>query len=226
LRHLLLALALAATASTAHAGPVTGLYNTGVDAAGITLANGLADTHYTLTTRPAAAGSGSTTFVVNPGGFPVPPWFPNDAVGTAGGSMWISGPRTPTVAEPNGLYIYHTTFTIAAGIDPNSVRISGSLSADDQVAVALNGNANIVVPYTPDQGYGALYAFTISSGFRTGSNELNFLVQNTHESVEGLRVAGLTSSAVPEPASLAMTGVGIVASLVGYRIRRRGAATA
>ena len=140
--------------------------------------------------------------------------------------MWISGPNSFQSNPGNGLYVYHTTFTIGAGIDPNSIRISGFLSADDQVEVALNGNANIVVPFTPDQGYGSLYAFSISSGFRSGINELNFLVQNTHESVEGLRVAGLTSAAVPEPASLAMVGLGVAGSLAGYRLRRHKATTA
>jgi hypothetical protein len=211
---------LAVLAAPARAGLIADLYSTGVDNNGVTLGNGVTDTHYRLTVAPVGAGSGTTTYVVNPGGFPIPPWFPNDAVGTAGGSMWISGPRTPAVGEPNGRYIYHTTFTIGAGIDPNSVRISGFLTADDKVEVALNGNGNIVVPFTPDQGYGSIYSFSINSGFRAGSNELNFLVQNTHESVEGLRVV-MTSSAVPEPASLAMMGLGVAGSLAGYRLRRR-----
>src|SRR5437660_7195108 len=134
-------LALALLAAPAHAGPITDLYNTGVNDSGVTLANGATDTHYTITSSPATPATGSTV-VVNPNGFPFPPWFPNDAVGTAGGSMWISGPNSFQSNPGDGQYIYHTTFTIGAGIDPNSIRISGLLSADDRVEVALNGNAN------------------------------------------------------------------------------------
>src|SRR3712207_1580858 len=80
------------TPSTQASVIISDLYSTGVDASHTTLGHGALDPHYVLTSSPAGAGS---AFVVNPNGFPIPPWLANDPVGTAGGSMWISGPATP-----------------------------------------------------------------------------------------------------------------------------------
>lgn len=235
-----LTLSVGATLSNA-ATTITGLYNTGVNNTpvdvGTTLAGGTLDSHYTLFSSPLPVVAGNPTFVVD-GGFPVPPWVANSPVGTVGGSMWISGNVTPIGAgtnQPNGVYDYRTTFTGGAGVI-TAATISGFLSGDDSVGttaplvtgILLNGVAVAPPVATADQTYGTLFAFSFSGSttsgniFNTGLNTLDFLVQNTHNAVQGLRVSGITSTTgvVPEPASVVMLGSGVV-GILGFGLRRR-----
>ncbi len=192
------------------------------------MSNGTTDTHYSLVSGPAYSNVTypSSTYVVDNSphnnSFPIPPWVPNDAVGTAGGSMWISGPVTPlsyNTSQPDGVYDYQTTFTIPNYDNPLTGLITGKLTADDQVEVKLNGTT--VVSLTPDQGYANFYNFSITSGFVSGTNTLDFLVHNTHESVEGLRV-NMSGSVVPEPSSMILMGLGAL-GIIGVARSRRSA---
>ena len=215
------------------AGYVSGLSNTGVDAAGNPLANGAVDAHYQFVAYQAfgpgnspVVPASSSTYAVNPStsSFPIPPWHPNDAA-----SSWISADPSITngTSDPDGYYAFKTTFTVtgsAAGLS-----IKGLFSADDRVAYLLNPTSApdpTTLAFTPDQGYASLYNFSINSGFKTGENTLYFIVANTHGGPEGLRVE---FSSVPEPASLAMVGFGLL-GVVGHtryrRSRDRAALTA
>jgi PEP-CTERM motif len=211
---------------------ITGLYDTGVNGTGSPLANGAVDTHYQLSYTEAPGGSpvtpgSSLTYAVNPSppAFPVPPWAPNDAV-----SSWISA--NPSInggtQDPDGYYAYHTTFTVTGSLA--GLSITGLFSADDQVAFLLNPTGPVnpaSLTFTPDQGYGSLYPLSITTGFQTGLNNLYFVVANTHEGPEGLRVE--FNSTVPEPASFAMLGLGLfgVIGHLGYRrTRNRAVASA
>jgi hypothetical protein len=207
---------------------ITGLYDTGVNGTGSPLANGAVDTHYQLAAFEAPGGSpvvppSTSTYAVNPSTptFPVPPWAPNDAV-----SSWISAnPSISSVtSDPNGYYVYHTTFTASGSLA--GLSITGLFSADDRVAYLLNPTGPVdptTLSYTPDQGYGSLYALNITGGFKAGVNDLYFVVENTHGGPEGLRVE--FSNAVPEPASLAMLGLGLL-GVAGYRrLRNRAVAS-
>ena len=214
-----IALLVGMGSSACRAAPILDLYNTGVNSSGVTLGNLAVDPHYVVTVSPIGAGS---SFIVNPGGFPIPPWVANTP--GAGGSMWISGPGT-LITQPNGEYLYQTTFTIGAGFDPATALITGQLTADDRVSVDLNSVP--VVGLTPDQGYGAFTPFSINSNFISGVNTLTFHVFNTHSSVTGLRVemsGTVQPAAVPEPATALLAGLGLLGAVLHVRRRRRLAA--
>src|SRR5690606_34257262 len=89
-------LVIGAAAPNARAAAITDLFNTGVDGSGTTLANLSVDPHYSLISSPVGPG---TAVVVDPGGFPIPPWLANTP--GPGGSMWITGPGS--LANPSAI---------------------------------------------------------------------------------------------------------------------------
>ena len=213
---LLLAIGLApvAFATVGRAEPITSLNSTGAG-----LALGSADPNWSVTYN---TGSGNTTvqgIVVAPVSLNGNFWATPPA-----GSQWITafGTSAGQAEHPvaNGTFNYTTTFTLTAGQDPSAAMIVGKVSSDDQItAVYLNGNliSNAITPTpTPDQGYTSLYPLSITSGFQSGTNTLTFDTKNTHFGTEGF-VASLTGT-VPEPASLALLGIG---SLGAVRLVRR-----
>jgi hypothetical protein len=215
---LVLASVTGLAANSARADVIADLFNTGVDAAGVTLPDGTVDPHYVVVASPIGAGP---ALVVDPGGFPIPPWVANDP--GPGGSMWISGPGYLPSDVPTGLYLYRTTFTILANQDPFSALISGEYTADDQASIYLNG-IYISGP-NPDEDYENFTPFSITSNFASGVNVLDFYVFDTHRVVQGLRVSMEgTVNSIPEPASFALLGLGGL-GLLGFRhIRRRSRA--
>ena len=97
-------------------------------------------------------------------------------------------------------------------VGDTAVSITGKLSADDEVVdVLLNGvSLGITTPdgFPPGAGFQTLHPFSINSGFVVGDNTLEFLTMNVHAVVTGL-IVDMTVTAVPEPASLAMFGIGL-----------------
>jgi hypothetical protein len=180
-----------------------GLYNTGVDSAGNPLSDNAVDTHYSVI--------GGTAYAATSAGFyPIGPWIADDAI-----SAWIA-PTTDTWGGPN--YTYKTSFNLT-GINLATAVLSGQWSVDDVLTdVRLNGVSTGLTA----AGHASWTAFTISSGFSSGVNTLEFDVLNSGGGPTGLRVEFLNNHlapAVPEPESYALALVGLLT--VGAMTRRR-----
>jgi hypothetical protein len=201
-------LGLFGLAGEARAASIT-IFNTGVDSTGTPLPDGtLGDPNYVLTSVPA----GSTTdlmVLTSAGGFPIGPWLGDDAI-----SAWI-GPNNDSEADgPVGLYDYQTTFNLA-GVDPSTVSLVGQWATDNEgVDILING----VSTGNTAGGFTSWYSFDISSGFVSGVNTLDFIVNNDGGPT-GLRVELSGTADTPEPAPSLMLAIGLVGLGV---LKRRG----
>jgi hypothetical protein len=216
LRHqfwLTLALIGVAHISPAHA-TVVNLPSTGTDASGNELPGGSADPHYSVTgpgvsgIAPAVVYSPASLF----GG-----WVPDDAH-----SAWV-GFQDSFSSNPHGIYTYELKFDLT-GFNPTSASLSGSWAADQFGSINLNGNATGVS--VPDGNWSAasfpnLSPFTISSGFHSGVNILDFIVTEPDDG-DGLRVRNLalTATPVPEPSTICILLAASATAVIGLRRRR------
>lgn len=209
---------LLAASANSRAGtiPIADLYNTGVDAAHNALGTGQIDGNYSLT----VSASGATDPIV----YRNNAWVANAPVlGAALSAQWIA-PSSATVID--GFYTYTTSFTLGADAILSSVEIGGRFTADDKITdVYLNGQALGITTGAGDEVYGQWFNFSIANSayFLAGTtNYLAFETKNTHGSVNGL-IVQMTGSynAVPEPASVAMMGMGGLAALAFGRRKLR-----
>jgi hypothetical protein len=168
-----------ATSSSALA--VTGLFATGVSAAGTRLAIGATDPHYVLSSNdPNFPGPNALT--VNPAGG----W-----AGAGANSRWISVEASTTGAM-GGVYTYTTTFTLA-GVDPATATLSGQWACDDSCVLKLNGTQ---VASNPTPAWLFVENFTVPAGspFQLGANTLAFVTSNTTGGPTGLQVLSITGN--------------------------------
>lgn len=200
-KHIVATLSLAAAAlapAGAFAAPIS-IFNTGVNSAGVGaggLALGGSDSHYSI-------GMDMTPFVVTH-----PAYVANNAT-----SQWIWG---------NGLtgfetYTFTTTFDLT-GLNAATAVLNGLWGADNQgLDIILNGVSTgdtllgVVVG-----NFNQLHAFTLESGFIAGLNTLSFVIQNNGGPgafrAQFVGTADLASSDVPEPGTLALVAVALLAA--------------
>jgi hypothetical protein len=221
-------------------GPVTDLWDTGVDNSGVPLPNGtVGDPHYTLVSVPSTSSSSTLVSTTTPN-YPVHPgggWV-NDPADTPQ-SDWI-GPgvavngATWQLQDPSigGNYDYQTTFNLAAA---GPVSITGQWSVDNHgydilLDGASTGNFTEAPGYPlnqypgtdPSDDFEQWTPFTITGTGTLGTNTLDFLVYNSVPSpvVTGLRV----EFTVPEPSTLVLLSLGGL-GLLGFAWRKRRLAT-
>jgi hypothetical protein len=214
-RTLLLAAVVAlATPAVSHAVPITTLFNTGVGATGVPLANNASDAHYKYTSVPTG-GPTALRVETSANGYPAPYWFADNTL-----SAWIGPQTNASLDGPQGNYTYETTFDLT-GFQASTASITGKWVVDNTgVDIRLNG----VSAGKTANSYATFSAFTLANSFISGLNKLDFIVLNT-EGPSGLRVemTGTVSPnavPVPEPISMAVLGSGLLT--LGLLRRKRG----
>jgi len=187
-----------ASVSAVSAASIPGLFSTGVDGSGNALAPGASDPHYVV------LETGNNAFTISS-----PPF---NYVANSAASMWIweqaNGQPTWTTRT------LRTTFDLT-GFDLSTTSIKGRWAADDFVDdIKINGVSIGPIPnYPGDENFNSLHPFTISSGFTTGINTLDFVVRDTGN-VAGFRV---DFTPVPEPSAV----LGLVLLGFGALLKRR-----
>lgn len=188
------------TTTEAKAIPVDTFYNTGVDTTHTVLGNGLAETHYVLTSIPNGSAPG-VRVATSANGYPLDKYW----LGDNKASAWIGPKGDNSLDGAVGQYDYRTTFNLT-GFNVSTAVLSGKWAADD---VGVNILINGVSTAQPGTGsYSAFTNFSVASGFINGINTIDFIVKNTGGPT-GLRVEGALKADVPEPMSLAILGAGL-----------------
>ncbi len=147
---------------------LSGLFRTGFDEDGTQLADGLADPHYKLWASADPMNLGPNTILPTD----VQDYNANDE-----GSKWIS--PASTLGGVRGVYTYRTTFVVASA-DPASVTLSATVLSGGGLTVLLNGQATGVANISPafPGPHRNNFSFTLTHGFVSGLNTLDFVVDN------------------------------------------------
>ncbi|WP_028535637.1 PEP-CTERM sorting domain-containing protein [Paludibacterium yongneupense] len=214
---------LSAAAGAAHAN-VLGLSNTGTSVA--------AGSDRNWSFEVGNSGVFSAAQLVSAASFPLNGSWSSDSAT----SSWVAPQASygGLVSDAaNTAYTYQTTFTIGSNELASTARLLGQWQADNYgVQITLNGHV-ISQTSMPGTGSGVGFQgwtpFAIASGFQQGVNTLDFTIQNTSTGAanignpSGIRVEFSTASisAVPEPETYALLGLGLAGVLIVRRRRHR-----
>jgi len=165
--------------------PLPGLFNTGVNAERTVLDDYAEDPHYRLVTNPddpavtAPAVKDSTLFPIVTG-----PWIANSDT-----SKWI-GPLPDTTSAAGGDYAYQITVDLT-GFNAATARITGRWTSDNAGQILINGVPSGVANAG---NFDTLNPFTLTN-LLSGTNLIEFRVNNAGAGYTGLRVDGLRGGA-------------------------------
>lgn len=165
--------------------PIPGLFDTGVNDSRAVLDDGAVDNHFRLVTNPDAA---TTEAIVHDSSiFPIVsgPWLANSEQ-----SKWI-GPRFDTSQAAGGDYVYRLVVNLT-GLDAATAFITGRWATDNDGDLLLNG-APTGLRNTAQ--FASWTEFRLTNGFLTGTNILEFKVNNASAGYTALRVDGLRGGA-------------------------------
>ena len=184
-------------------------YNTGEAADGSALAAGASDPHYSLVSNPS--GSTETAVATQRNGA----W-----VASSAGSGWISPGASGNSSWASGSYTYETSIDLT-GYNASTALLTGTLAADDSVAIYLNHSATAA--FIATNGFASTASFSVS-GFQGGVNVIDFVVVN-QSGPSGLLVNGTFTAqpvtiAAPEPASFILVAGGALVTFTGVRRRQ------
>ena len=224
----LLALAVVgAGVGQGHADTIPTLYDTGVDDTGTPLPDlTIGDPHYSLVSAPNGS---STTLVILDSTNDYPLQYYTGTPIPDGVSTWIAPDNDQNyspASPPN--YDYQTTFSLT-GFDPTTASIIGNWSSDNYgVAIYLNGVMIDAAPANPpgndNQFFWGWVPYTITSGFTSGINTLDFVVSNMDGqagSATALRVEmSGTANPTPEPSTLVLACLAAALAVPSLRRRR------
>jgi hypothetical protein len=171
--------------------PIPGLFATGKNGQGNSASSGSIDPHFVI--MAPGASSVVPAIVMSPNAA----WDANNS-----SSKWISPIQSGDAGQDPGNYVYKTTFSLD-GLIPSSASLSVTVWADDRVVdVLINGQSTGIsaVGYSSPNG-----PFTISSGFVSGVNTLEFVVGNDGDGQNPHAFRALisgTASAIPRNTQL------------------------
>jgi hypothetical protein len=167
-------------------------YGTGLTSNGGLASPGTQDVHFELISAPYEAPK---AYVLNSLPYAYTPNGPN--------SQWIGPSADPFVIQDAGDYTYRETFDLSA-FDPSTVVLTGNLATDNGSHIVLNGvdtGITLAPAYTgASNTFDSLHPFTISSGFHSGLNTFDVIVNNEY-SATGLRV-DLSGTGEPSQAAI------------------------
>jgi hypothetical protein len=190
------------------------------------------DTNYKLVSAP----SGSPTTALDIANANVAAGW----VTVTTGPLWVSPVNPATNSSlptgfANGTYTpYDYQLVVPASTLPaGTYTFSLTFAADDTTGLRVNGTSvTLAGSGTPgNENYGALTTDTFTATIGSSGGTFDFLVLNTGNPPQtttldgptGLLVSAFSATAVPEPSSITIAGLGAIGVIGGYSLRRRKA---